>query len=93
MQGTDLVAGRIAEVGKIGFPCGPFTPAGRVLDALAAVGDSDVVEGFDLLGIGACVIISVIVRLVILGIYGRLRCNSIPTFKRLVLLPGSPGNR
>src|SRR5581483_10409614 len=49
VQRADLVAERIAQVGKVELAEGAFAPAGRVLDALAAVGDAGVVEGFHLL--------------------------------------------
>src|SRR5205814_5018756 len=50
MQRTDLVTGRIAQVGEIESARGPFAPAGRVLDALAAIGDAGIMEGLRLLG-------------------------------------------
>src|SRR5262245_53804113 len=53
MNRDDLVPGWIAQVGKIDFARSPFTPARRVLDALAAAGDAGVVESFDQLGAGA----------------------------------------
>src|SRR5262249_39896823 len=53
MHRDDLVAEWIAQVGEIDLARGPFAPAGRVLDALAAVGDAGVVERLDLLGTGA----------------------------------------
>src|SRR5262252_3470653 len=53
MHCDDLVAEGVAQVAEIDLPSGPFAPAGRVLDALAAVGDAGVVERLDLLGAGA----------------------------------------
>src|SRR5262249_46083976 len=53
MHRDDLVAEWIAQVGEIDLARGPFAPAGRILDALAAVGDAGVVERLDLLGTGA----------------------------------------
>src|SRR5215813_9784928 len=53
MHRDDLVTEWIAQVGEIKLARGPFAPAGRILDALAAVGDAGVVESLDLLGIGA----------------------------------------
>ena len=50
VQRADLVAGRIAQVGEIEFACRTLAPTGRILDALAAVGDASVVEGLHLLG-------------------------------------------
>src|SRR5579871_1474730 len=49
MQRADLVAGRISQVGKIELARGRFAPTGRILDALAAIGDAGVVEGSDVL--------------------------------------------
>src|SRR5215468_825890 len=53
MNRDNLVSGWIAQVGKIDFARGPFAPAGRVLDALAAVGDACVMESLGQLGAGA----------------------------------------
>src|SRR5215468_2870351 len=53
MYRADFVVGRIAQVGKIEFGHGPFAPAGRVLDALATVGNTGVMKSLDLLGAGA----------------------------------------
>jgi hypothetical protein len=53
MHGADFVTTGIAQIGEIQLARGPFAPAGRVLDAFAAVGDARVVEGLDLLGVGA----------------------------------------
>src|ERR1043166_1319428 len=53
MHCDDLVAGGIAQIGKIDLARGAFAPAGRVFDALAAVGDAGVVESLGLLGAGA----------------------------------------
>src|SRR5688572_29420844 len=49
MQRADLVAVRIAHVGKIQLGR-TITPAGGILDALAARGNSRIVEGLHLLG-------------------------------------------
>src|SRR5579872_1946542 len=53
MQRANLVARWIAQVGKIEPAPGIFTPAGRLLDALATIGDAGVVERPHLLGAGA----------------------------------------
>jgi hypothetical protein len=53
MHCDDLVAERIAQVAEVNLARGPLAPAGRVLDALAAVGNARVVERLDLLGAGA----------------------------------------
>ena|SRR5215469_7941817 len=53
MDRTDFVVGRIAQVGKIEFSRGPFAPAGRVLDALATVGNTGVMKSLDLFGASA----------------------------------------
>src|SRR5215467_481971 len=53
MHRDDLVSGWIAQVGKIDLARRHFSPAGRVLDAFAAVGDAGVVESLDQLGTGA----------------------------------------
>src|SRR5579862_4622429 len=53
MQRANLVARRIAQIGKIEPAPGVFTPAGRVLDALAAIGDAGVVESSHLFRVGA----------------------------------------
>src|ERR1041385_6537762 len=47
---NDLVAGRVAQVSEIVLARRSLAPARRVLDALAAVGDTGVVEGLGLLG-------------------------------------------
>src|SRR6516165_9306269 len=53
MHRDELVSGWIAQVGKIDLARRPFAPAGRVLDALTAVGDAGVVESLGQLGAGA----------------------------------------
>src|SRR5215472_15703294 len=53
MHRDDLVSGWIAQVGKIDLARGHFSPAGRILDAFAAVGDAGVVESLGQLGAGA----------------------------------------
>jgi hypothetical protein len=53
MQRANLVARWIPKVGKIELACGAFAPAGRVLDALAAIGYAGVVERPRLLRAGA----------------------------------------
>src|SRR5579859_4059265 len=53
MQPADFIAAWIAQVGKIELARSHFAPAGRILDAAAAVGDPGVVESLDLLGVGA----------------------------------------
>src|SRR5215831_18114782 len=53
MHRDDLVAAGIAQIREIDLARGTLAPAGRVLDALAAVGDAGVVERLDLLGAGA----------------------------------------
>ena len=49
MQRADLVAVGIAHIGKIELRAAALTPAGRILDALAAVRDGGIVERLDLL--------------------------------------------
>src|SRR4029078_8646198 len=44
MQRANLVAVGIAHIGKIELRCPRFTQAGRILDALAAVCDTGIVE-------------------------------------------------
>jgi hypothetical protein len=53
MQRANLVARWITQVGKIELAPGAFTPAGRVLDTLATIGDAGVVESPRLLRAGA----------------------------------------
>jgi hypothetical protein len=53
MYRADFVVGRIAQVFQIEFAHGPFARAGRVLDALATIGNTGVMKGFDLPGAGA----------------------------------------
>src|SRR5262249_39704318 len=53
MHRDDLVAVGIAQIREIDLARDTLAPAGRVLDALAAVGDAGVVERLDLLGAGA----------------------------------------
>src|SRR5271169_965537 len=50
MHRTDLVARWIAQVGKIDLARRPFAPTRRILDALATIGDTSVVEGPGFLG-------------------------------------------
>ena len=45
MHRTDLVARWIAQVGEIDLARCPFTPTGRILDALATISDTSIVEG------------------------------------------------
>src|SRR5581483_9643091 len=49
MHRADLVAERIAQIGEIDPSGRALAPAGRILDALAAVGDAGVVKGLHLL--------------------------------------------
>ena len=48
MQGADLVAIWIAQIGKVESGRAALAPAGRIFDGLAAVGDTSIVEGFHL---------------------------------------------
>src|ERR1041384_5527277 len=49
MDRNDLVAGWVAQISQIDLSGSALAPAGRVLDALAAISDTGIVEGLRLL--------------------------------------------
>src|SRR6185312_6937210 len=53
MQRADLVAARVAQVRNVELARGALAPAGRILDAFAAIGHARIVERLDQLGAGA----------------------------------------
>ena len=50
MQGADLVAGGIQQIGQIEVAYGALTHAGRIFAAHSAIGDTGGMPGFHLFG-------------------------------------------